>query len=89
MLVIIQRMVLQEKEPCFVVFPWSEHAHHGQFQTTNVTSLSVKLERDVHSWFLGSCELGRAGSSTPLEERWRNRGRNRWREGWAGNWTEG
>lgn len=56
-LVNIQRVVLQEKEPRLIVFPRREHAHHGQFQTTNATAPSVKLERDVHNWFLGSCEL--------------------------------
>ena len=51
------------KAPCFAVFPWCKHACHGQFQAADVTSLGVRLGRDVHIWFPGSYGLGRTGWS--------------------------
>lgn len=35
----------------------------------------VEVEREAHNWFLGSCERGQAGSSTPLAEGRIHRGR--------------
>lgn len=51
------------KAPCFVVFPRCKHARHGQFQAADVTSLGVRLGRDVHIWFPRSYGLGRTGWS--------------------------
>lgn len=89
MLVNSQPVVLQGKAPCFAVFPWRKHARRGQFQATDVTSLSVRLGRGVHVWFSGSNELGPTGQSPSLGGRVDGQREEQLGEGEAGDWMEG